>query len=287
MNSRKRFIILTSILCVFSIFGFALLQFKVDGIRSPKSRMEEKLIYIPSPQFIKTASLGFHAAIADLMWARTIVYFGEHLKSDKDYEWLYHLLDVVTTLDPKNILAYRFGGNILALEKNDVESSIKLLKKGIEDNPGEDWMLYLLLGFNYFFYLQDYSTAAEYLEIAAKTPGHPAYLPKLVARMYAKAEKTDTAIQFLESMYHEYDDPSVKESIAERLKILVAKREAQSLKQFVDKYKDIYGFYPKKPEDLIHAGLVKQILIYPGGNYVIDQNTGEIDWISDSSPQWP
>lgn len=287
MDGKKRVIIFILILLSFSILGFIVLQWKVDHIRSPKSRMEEKLIYIPSAQFIKTASLGFQAVLADLMWARTTVYFGEHSKTDKDYKWLYHLLDVVTTLDPENILAYKFGGNLLALEMNDIKSSIVLLKKGIKNNPREDWMLYFLLGFDYFFYLNDYSTAAEYLEMATKIPGHPAYLPGLVARMYTKAEKSDMAVQFLESMYQQYDDPDVKESISERLKILIAKKEAQSLKQAIMKYKEVYGVFPKSPEDLVNTGLVKQINIYPGGRYTIDQNTGEIDWISDSNPNWP
>lgn len=287
MNYQKRIFILASIMCIITIAGFAFFQWQMNRIRPSKSMMEEKLIYIPSARFVKTSSLGFHAVLADILWARTIVYFGEHSRTDKDYKWLYHLLDVVTTLDPENIMAYKFGGNILALEKNDIESSIAILKKGIRDNPGEDWMLYFLLGFNYFFFLNDYASAAEYLEIAVKTPGHPAYLPKLVARMYAKAEKIDTAIQFLDSMYQQYDDPDIKSSIAERLKILVAKKEAYSLEPFIQKYKEIYGSYPKTAEDIVNAGIIKNLKVFPGGQYVIDPNTGSIDWLSSSTPNWP
>ena len=132
MDGRKRVILIASTLLIIAAFGVSFFQGKVDKIRSPKSLMEEKLIYIPSADFTKTASLGFHAALADFLWARTVVYFGEHVKTDGDYKWLYHLLDVVTTLDPENILAFRFGGNLLALEMNDIESSIKLLEKGID-----------------------------------------------------------------------------------------------------------------------------------------------------------
>jgi tetratricopeptide (TPR) repeat protein len=287
MNYQKLTIIFTSTLCIITILGFAFIQWQIDGIRPSKSRMEEKLIYIPSAKFVKTASLGFHAILADLMWARTTVYFGEHSRTDKDYKWLYHLLDVVTTLDPENLLAYRFGGNLLALEKRDIEASIAILKKGIKNNPDEDWMLYFLLGFDYFFFLNDYVSAAEYLEKATKIPGHPAYLPKLVARMYAKSNKIDTAIQFLEGMYNQYKEPDVKASIAERLKILVAKKQAYSLKPYVEKYKELYGKYPEKPEELLQTGLIKQLNIFPGGQYVIDPNTGNTDWISKSSPNWP
>ena len=262
------------------------MQTQIDKIRTTRERLEEKLIYIPETKFLETASLGFHAVLADVFWARAVVYFGEHFLEDKDYRWLYRLLDATTTLDPKNILAYRFGGTLLALEEDDVDKSIKLLKKGIRDNPNEDWRLYYLLGFNYFFYLEDHVTAAEYLEKAAMMPGHPAYLPRLVARMYAKGGKIETAIQFLKETYQQYEDENVKRSIEGRLNILMAKRHIPQLERIVAVYKNTYGEYPKDLKELIDAGLIRGLPDYPDGEYVIYQ-TGKVDWVSKLAPNWP
>jgi len=282
----KRIWLPALILCILSIAGLTLMQIQIDRIRAPRERLEEKLIYIPETRFLKTASLGFHAILADVFWARTVIYFGGHFLTDKDYRWLYRILDATTTLDPKNILAYRFGGTLLALETNDIDKSIELLKKGIQNNPDEDWRLYFLLGFNYFFYLEDHAMAAKYLEKASKMPGHPAYLPRLTAKMYAKSGKSDVAIDFLRASYDQYEDRNVKEAIAERINILMAKRQTVPLENVAEAYKKTYGEYPEDLKELVSAGLIKGLPEYPNGQYVID-STGNVEWVSESVPNWP
>ncbi len=282
----KRIWLPTSILCILSILGFALMQTQIDRIRTPRERLEENLIYIPNTQFLRTASLGFHAVLADVFWARSVVYFGGHFLTDSDYRWLYRILDATTTLDPKNILAYRFGATLLVLEDNNVAESTALLEKGIRNNPDEDWRLYYLLAFNHFFYLEDHATAGKYLEKASRMPGHPEYLPRLAARMYAKGGKTDDAIDFLKAMYQQYEDKNVKKSIAERINILMAKQQIRPLKDAVEAYKKIYGEYPGKLEELVSTGLIKELPQYPRGQYVID-STGKVEWISELVPNWP
>ncbi len=281
----KRILMPTLILCILSIVGFVLMQTQLDRIRAPRERLEEKLIYIPDTRFLKTASLGFHVVLADILWARSVVYFGGHYQTDQDYRWLYRILDATTTLDPKNILAYRFGGTLLAMD-GSVDESTALLEKGIQDNPDEDWRLYFSLGFNYFFYLEDHAKAAEYLERASSMPGHPEYLTGLTARMYAKSGKVDVAIDFLKEMYHQQADENIKKTIAERINILMAKKQIRPLKDAAEIYRKNYGKYPGELEELVSAGLIRQLPEYPGGQYVID-STGKVEWVSESAPNWP
>jgi len=284
MTTRKWLWILGLVVCILSVI---IIQKSLDQAISTRQRLGEKLIYIPSGRFLKTATLGFHAVLADLLWTRAVIYFGDHYHTDKDYRWLYSLLDATTTLDPKNILAYRFGGNLLALEGEDVERSIELLKKGIRNNPHEDWRLYFMLGFDYFYYLEDYVSAAKYLEKAARMPGHPAYLPGLVARMYAKGEKTDTAIEFLQEIQRQYDDENMKAAIDDRLNILMAMKYARILQGIVEEYNKTYGKYPRDINELVQVGLLKEKPVYTGGRYMVNPKSGMVDWISESTPQWP
>mgnify|MGYP001571055693 CR=1 FL=1 len=51
--------------------------------------LSESLLYFPSGEHIRLATLGFDAVIADLLWARTVVSFGEQFHTDKNYKWLY------------------------------------------------------------------------------------------------------------------------------------------------------------------------------------------------------
>ena len=68
---------------------------------------------IPSGKFLKPFTFGYEQLVADYFWIKTISYFGDHLMSDRKYPWLYHLLDLVTTLDPHFIWPYYFGGIVL------------------------------------------------------------------------------------------------------------------------------------------------------------------------------
>jgi tetratricopeptide (TPR) repeat protein len=282
-----RVYLIALVFSIVGIMGYVFMQGQLDRIRPSREQLKEKLIYIPDSKYIRTASLGYHAPLSDILWARAVIYFGGHYLVDKDYSWLYRIIDAVTTLDTRNILAYRFGGTLLALGQNDVEKSNLLLKKGIRYNPDADWRLYFLLGFNYFYYIGDYVTAAEYLKKASSMPGHPSYLPRLAARMYAKAERMDMAIDFLEKTYHQYDDEKIKATIEERLNVLIAKKYAKSLKFPVEEYKKAHGKYPENLEELVESGQIDKKPKFSGGQFVINQNTGEVSWVSVSSPQWP
>lgn len=282
----KRVWVTALILCAISITAGGLVQVQIDQTRTSRERLQEKLIYIPETRFLKAASLGFHAVLADLFWARSVIYFGEHYATDKEYQWLYRILDATTTLDPENVLAYRFGGTLLSLRKEGVEESIALLKKGIEKNPDEDWRLYFLLGYNYFFHLEDYASAAKYMEMASKIPGHPTYLPRLAARMYAKSGNEETALAFLKEAYNQYEDETVKAAIADRINRLVAKMQLKPLQNVAEKYKEDYGRYPKELEELVHAGLINRVPEYPGGQYVVDSK-GKVEWVHETDLHWP
>lgn len=252
-----------------------------------KSRvLPEKILYFPSGEFLKPVLFGFDAVMADFLWARTVVYFGGQFRTTKDYTWLYHMVDIVTTLEPTFIGAYRFGGTLLAIEANRVDDSIKILQKGIEHNPG-DWRLYFALAFDYMYYKQDYETAAKYYERAARFPGHPPYLPRLVARLYAKTGKIEAALDYLIDAYKRYDDPNIKSAIAGRIKLLIAKRDSIFLEEAASKYKELFGEYPKDLNLLVKKGLTKSLPTEPhGGEYQIDPTTGKVK-SSVKMSDWP
>src|SRR5688572_11827697 len=83
---------------------------------------------------------------------------------------LYPLIDVATTLDPKFLPPYRFGGYFVH-DYVDRELGLKLLDKGIANNP-QHWFLYqdkaILLWSE-----GDCESAARLFEQSAKLPNAP------------------------------------------------------------------------------------------------------------------
>src|SRR5438309_1238910 len=65
-----------------------------------------QLQLLPNGAFVKPLVLGYHHVAADLLWLNIVQVLGEPEVRQADYEWLFHALDVATTLDPHYVYAY-------------------------------------------------------------------------------------------------------------------------------------------------------------------------------------
>jgi hypothetical protein len=200
---------------VFLLVGVFSIHRKLDKFQSPLKPMEVYM-YIPSGNFLKPFTFGFNQVIADYFWIKTVGYFGEHLMSDRNYPWLYHMLDLVTTLDPQFIWPYYFGGITLSLEAHQVAQSNLILKKAIHYHP-DNWQFLFFLGFNYWYHDNNLLMAATYLKQAALQPGAPRYLKTFPARLYSEAGQKDAAIQFLLEMKKNTQDIHMRAELDKRI----------------------------------------------------------------------
>ena len=215
---------------VVAVFFCFRVQKKIDALSS--GDQSEKLLYLPSGTYLKPLVVGFDNLAADLLWIKAIGYFGSHYLTDKSYQWLYHILDLTTTLDPYFRYPYEFGGVILAIEREDVTQSNRLLKKGMLHHP-DYWRFPFLVGFNTFFYLKNPEIAARYISRAAALPGRPAYLPKLAASLYMYTGQRETAIRFLNQMYESIEDSRLKENILQKIAEIEKGNLPKSLEQIL------------------------------------------------------
>jgi len=233
----------------------------------------EDLSYLPSGRFLKGAALGYDEILGDLLWIKTLSYFGIHSKTDQNYTWLSHMLDIVTTLDPLYQAPYEFGGIVLAADAGDVDSSIALLKKGMQHVPTGDSRYYYLpffLAFDYMYYKGDYLTAASYLEQAARFPQSPPYLPNLVARLYADAESPEVAVPFLQEMIHSTEDRGFKDHLIVRLHQVRHEAILKRLNLAIDSFYLAFKTYPPSLNALVDTGIIPEIPVDPrGGTYYI------------------
>lgn len=233
-----------------------------------------KLNYLPSGAFLKGAALAYDSVLADLLWIKAIAYFGGQYVSEHDYTWLYHMLDIATTLDPFFEDLYEFGGIILANEVGDIGQSSSLLKKGMENVSKEHpryWYLPFFLAFNHWYHDNDFKKGAEYLEIAARYPQAPSYLPMLTARMYADASQAEMALPFLDEMIRSARTPERRAELEQRKKEVRINMDLDMLDQAVFTYRNLFNDYPTSLDDLVKQGIVKQIPVEPfGGQYYYD-----------------
>lgn len=201
-------------LLILSCYG---VQARLEEVR-PQDHTE-RMLYLPSGSLLKPMALGFDNLLADVLWIRAVVYFGGHYMTDKRYPWLYHILDLVTTLDPKFEMPYEFGGIVLAMDEKAVSKSIAILRKGIQHHPNY-WRFPFYLGFDYFYLLGDFKTAAGYMELAAQLPGCPPYVPRLAASMKYKTAGPAIALHFLKEIQDHTEDTRIKEEVSRKIKEL-------------------------------------------------------------------
>lgn len=236
----------------------------------------EELAQLPRGEYLKPALLGYHQLGADALWLRLLQVVGKKKNTADEFEWLYHTLDVVTTLDPQYAYAYYVGGVVLTSYANRVDLSNRLLEKGHRDNPGE-WNLPFLLGYNHYFVLGDAAKGAGYIGRAARTSGAPDFLPGLATRMYAEAGNPDVALQFLEALWKENPDLVLREKLETRAKEVMIERDLRSLERAIEQYRTKHGAFPQTLADLVTAGYLPHIPEEPfGGSYQFNAQTGQV-----------
>lgn len=236
----------------------------------------EGLAQLPKGEYLKPALLGYHHLGADILWLRLLQTVGKKRNSADEYEWMYHALDVITTLDPQYAYAYYVGGNILGDLANRPDLSNRLLEKGTDANP-EVWYIPFLLGYNHYFLLGDPAKGAESIMKAASLPDRPAYLPGLATRMAAEAGSPDTALAFLEARLRETQDPQTRESLANRMKEVIIEQDIRVLESAVEVYRAQHRVLPATLTDLVAAGIISMLPQEPfEGDYRLDPKTGTV-----------
>jgi hypothetical protein len=231
--------------CAIALFP---LQRWIDA-RVPPDRADEKTIYVTNGDNLKVFALGYDSLLSDVYWIRAIQFLGSEVLADRTVlntprgrlDPLYPLIDVSTTLDPRGIPQYRFGG-FFVHDYVDMESGRKLLEKGIRANP-ENFRLYQDLA-----YLSwsdgDCDTASRYYAMGAAIPGSPEWMKDMSATILAKCGRTDLTIELLTRQYESTDDPRVREELAVLLEGYQALFEVQYLAYEAGLFRNRTGAFP-------------------------------------------
>jgi tetratricopeptide (TPR) repeat protein len=284
MNVRVKFVYMTAVAALLSLVTLVTwLQHSLDRRLDQQVMRIEELAQLPRGEYLKPALLGYHHLGADILWMKTLQVLGKKHNSADDYVFIYHALDVITTLDPQYAYPYYVGGVVLTNLGNRVDLSNQLLEKGHGENPNE-WNLPFLLGYNHYFHLGDAAKGAEYIGRAARTTGAPSFLPGLATRMYAEAGDPDVALQFLEALWKDNPDLAVREKLAIRANEIIIERDLRTLEVAVVQFRQKHAKLPARLSDLVSSGYLTAIPEEPfGGIYQLDSATGEVSSSSRST----
>lgn len=229
--------------------------------------------YIIPSQFSRILSLGHQGVLSDYLFLKTATFIGGRnvagqLMIAEDWHYVIKSLDVVTDLDPYFTDPYILAEGLLAWDAGQPEEANRLLKKGIEHRTW-DWRLQFFVGFNYFYFLQDYASASGYIMAAAQMEGSPAYLKTLGARLAYYGGQSRTALLFLEEMLAEASDPMLHKRLRLRHQAL---QHAVIIEDALERFKQAEGRLPGFGE-LVTAGYLDELPADPyGGEWVLLPN---------------
>lgn len=249
------------------IIGLALvysIQRHIDSM-TPREVISDETVYL-SGTAVKRLSLGLEGLAADLYWIRTVQYFGGKLiasgqplsaaaSENLRMDLLAPLLDIVVTLDPHHMPAYRFGA--IFLPERDLGAAIALLEKGIRDNPNE-WRLYQDLGYINWQAgnrtsgnerASYYAKAAEWYRRGSEVPGAMWWMRDLSGYMKIAGGSREAAYAIYSS-YLNSDDENIRKQATLRLKQIQALTEVDAINELLERQRALTGACPTELRQL-------------------------------------
>lgn len=262
------------------------LQQRIDERRAELHEEGDELT-LNSGKVLKALSLEYAPLMADIYWTRTVQYYGDkRAHQDPNFEQLWPLLDITTTLDPQLLVAYRFGSTFLseppARGAGRPDLGVKLVERGIEANP-EYWRLYEDLGFIYYFDAKDYPKAAAAFLEGSKRPHALVWMKVLAAKVAEQGESRETSVFLWNELYNSATDPQIKKNALTHLQLLRAQTDCEHLDAITDEYEKRMGRRPKSLRELIGAGFLPAAPVDPLGHVYVFGADGKAE-LNPNSP---
>jgi tetratricopeptide (TPR) repeat protein len=268
-----------AIVAVMLIGAAASLQ-AVREDRYPSPAVTAESLYLTSGKTARRLSVGYTALAADLYWIRAIQYYGGHKLGShqpgsgqqsaapaQDYELLYPLLDLTTSLDPRFNIAYRFGSIFLAESSpggaGRPDLAIALLEKGLRERP-DKWEYMQDIGFVNYWWRHDYQEAAKWFDRASQVPDAPWFLRSLAAVTLAEGGNRQRSRQMWSTIRESAEIDWLKTDADWRLRQLDAMDLIDAVQQVLDAAVPRTGRLTNW-SDVVRAGVLRGVPVDPAG----------------------
>ena len=264
-----------------AVVGLQALEDRARAAMTPEADAADYL-YVQSPAVLKRAALSYDALVADLYWIRAVQYYGGKRlsKGPRNYDLLYPLLDLTTSVDPYFDIAYRFGAIFLGEQypggAGRPDLGIALLQKGLRAQP-DKWQFAEDIGFVYYWWVHDYQMAGEWFRRASEMPNAPEWLMPLAAVTLAKGGSRASSRTLWSEIMRNADADWLQRQALFRLKQLDAMDGIDFVERIVQQYRDRTGVPPRSWNDMIRARLIRAVPADPTGiPFQLDPSTGNV-----------
>ena len=176
-------------------------------------------VFVAPPHGLEHFHFGFHYALADLFWMRSLQDFdfcestGQQSKC-RQSGWLFQMLDVITDLDPKFRVAYSAGGLALTVIISDVTGASRIFDKGVQAFP-KNWPLLYRAAYHALYEERNFVKAADLMKQAGQNGG-PDWVFELAGRLYTQSGQRELAERMLSEMDSSNLDEEMKEKMRQR-----------------------------------------------------------------------
>jgi tetratricopeptide (TPR) repeat protein len=205
--------------CVVALAAYCTDRTRLDSQRHYLSTQRyEDTYYVPPEAWLRIFSLGHREALADLLWLRMLVYFGEDMSHRGSSRHLFRYADAIIALNPNFIRAYRWVATTGAYRPNgrgieDVRKAIEYLERAAQVAPDDGHVAWELGA----FYLYDLRpllkdeaererakrVAFDHLKVAVLRRAAPPWMSLNIANLLTDMGERDRQIAYLQQLYEQ------------------------------------------------------------------------------------
>lgn len=217
----------------------------------------EDRYYLPAPAWLEVFSLGHREAAADLVWLRTLVYYGDELVHQGQERHVFDYAEATLALDPDDRLVYHWIGTLAiyraqAVTAEDVERAAAIMERGCARFPDDGqlaWRTGAVLAFELPHLYADRPAEAQhareralpYLVRATQLGAAPPYATLLNASLLLRVGRAEEAATHLEEMYSTIEDPEMRAEITERIETLRSQAFTEAFVEENRRFEDDWG----------------------------------------------
>lgn len=207
-------------------------------------------------KFLVILSAGHKRLITDLLWIQTLMESDiEHYQKKDLNSWMFLRFNTISVLDPKFYENYSYGGQFLAIVKDDLVGADRLYEKALHIYP-DDYTLNFQAGFMYYYEMGNFEKGLTYLSKIMSHPSAPTYLVSIVNKLkYEVTGDLKTTFDLVALNYQNTKDEHLKARLWTDLYAIKAEIDLKCLNnnQVLCEKKDLNGDFYLKQGNQFHS----------------------------------
>lgn len=244
------------------LISHCFLFFQLSQYRTIENR-RTTIRVLPLPPSINSILAGeFQGLTADFLYLDIAATLGGREGDNlTDTQWneVEKMFATAIRLDPYFAPTFRAVQAYLPWLAKRPEHAIQLLME-VDKKRYWDWLPAFFIGFDYYFFLNEFKPASKFFFAAAKHDNAPSLLATLGARLAAETGDDEIGIDFLTRLLETTDNENEKKLFQDRITALQGQKE---LKTLIARYKTDHNAYPPNLHVLVFLRYTKNLPINP------------------------